>query len=203
MRFVLVGSSLMLLVLTALQLPIGTASFATSSRTRFLAPQAIIDPRRISLSVRGDTRLHQRSRNDDAPPPEESFTDAELAEMKDLILSLSLETTDHDRRSRVQQVFVEALEQRPHGMLPPDKFAALFDKALTQVGDEVQMEAKRKLLREQQRDDDDVESAVEEGELRLKSPEELQLWALVDMMVQSKTIVKKRNGQLGSKGTFQ
>ena len=50
---------------------------------------------------------------------------------------------------------------------------------------------------------DEDELSTEDGELRMKSPDELQLWALVDMMVQSKTIVKRRNGELGSKGTFQ
>lgn len=70
------------------------------------------------------------------------------------------------------------------------------------------MKAKMKFFEQKQSDEDDEtnedgELALEDGELRIKSPEELQLWALVDMMVQSKTIVKKRNGELGSKGTFQ
>ena len=139
--------------------------------------------------------------------------------MRDLILSLSLEKTDHDRRTRVKEVFVEALA-KPNGM--PDRFSALFDKVLTQVGDEIQMEAKKKFFEQQQaeqekEDGDDMEGdstaataaaetsddVTEDQEERVKSPEELQLWALVDMMVQSKTIVKKRNGMLGSKGTFQ
>lgn len=38
---------------------------------------------------------------------------------------------------------------------------------------------------------------------RSKSPEELQLWALIDMMVQSKTRVKLHMGSLGSKGQFR
>ena len=36
-----------------------------------------------------------------------------------------------------------------------------------------------------------------------RSPDERQLWALVDMMVQSKTLSKKAFGQLGNKGTLQ
>ena len=45
----------------------------------------------------------------------------------------------------------------------------------------------------------------EEGEMvmRVKSQEELQLWALIDMMVQSKTRVKLHMGSLGSKGEFR
>ncbi|KAG7350849.1 hypothetical protein IV203_010209 [Nitzschia inconspicua] len=138
------------------------------------------------------------------------YSDNEIAEMKDLIVSLSMEKTDHDRRIRVKDVFVEALS-RPNGM--PQRFSNLFDLVLTQVGDQVQMQAKKKFFEQQQQQqqqpedtfvsEEDGEVAVEDGELRIKSPEELQLWALVDMMVQSKTIVKKRNGELGSKGTFQ
>jgi hypothetical protein len=133
------------------------------------------------------------------------YSEQEIAEMKDLIVSLSMEKTDHDRRTRVKEVFVEALA-RPNGM--PQRFSDLFDLVLTQVGDQVQMKAKMKFFEQKQSDEDDEtnedgELALEDGELRIKSPEELQLWALVDMMVQSKTIVKKRNGELGSKGTFQ
>ncbi|KAL3917483.1 MAG: hypothetical protein SGARI_007701 [Bacillariaceae sp.] len=137
--------------------------------------------------------------------------------MKDLILSLSLEKTDHDRRTRVKEVFIEALS-KPNGM--PDRFSALFDKMLTQMGDEIQLAAKKKFFEEQQQEaeESDVDGVVEatkasetadestpeeDAEERVKSPEELQLWALVDMMVQSKTIVKQRRGTLGSKGTFQ
>jgi len=45
----------------------------------------------------------------------------------------------------------------------------------------------------------------EDGErvARVKSQEELQLWALIDMMVQSKTRVKLHMGSLGSKGEFR
>jgi len=142
-----------------------------------------------------------------------SYSDKEVEEMRDLIVSLSLESNDHERRTRVRDVFHEALA-RPNGM--PKRFSDLFDTVLTQVGDQVQMEAKKKFFEDsaaaETPSEDEVEVEEEpvlssegeqEGELRLKSPEELQLWALVDMMVQSKTIVKKQNGELGSRGAFQ
>ncbi|KAG7360481.1 hypothetical protein IV203_035580 [Nitzschia inconspicua] len=162
--------------------------------------------------------LQSSNENDGDKSPENSsststttmadYSDNEIEEMKNLIVSLSMEKTDHDRRTRVKEVFVEALS-RPNGM--PQRFSNLFDLVLTQVGDQVQMQAKKKFFEQQQQQqpedisssEEDGEVAVEDGELRIKSPEELQLWALVDMMVQSKTIVKKRNGELGSKGTFQ
>jgi hypothetical protein len=143
----------------------------------------------------------------------------EVQEMRELVLSISLETTDHDRRTRLRDVFHEALA-RPNGA--PKRFSDLFDMILANVGDEIQMEAKKKYFEKQaeEKEGEEVESqVVDEKEedpvmtnvddppaqkgLEFKSPEEFQLWALVDMMVQSKTIVKKENGDLGSKGAFQ
>lgn len=143
------------------------------------------------------------------------YSETEVQEMKYLILSLSIESTDHDRRTRVKEIFHEALG-RPNG--GPKRFTELFDKVLIEVGDEVQNEAKKKQFSDQaaaQSSDsgytksdaatDESEEVVDNQEpiTREKSPEELQLWALVDMMVQTKTIVKKENGDLGSKGAFQ
>lgn len=144
----------------------------------------------------------------------EEYSEAEALNMKELIISLSMEPTDHDRRTRVKEIFHEALG-RPNGS--PKRFTDLFDKILIQLGDEVQNEAKKKYFEDDklgsveeptvavgdgativESSDDDLQPAKRE-----KSPEELQLWALVDMMVQTKTIVKKNSGELGSKGTFQ
>lgn len=105
----------------------------------------------------------------------------------------------------------------------PKRFTDLFNKILIEVGDEVQNEVKKKFSQDQLlealvEDNDDGEASIiedpatagveEEGEVvpppkRKKSPEELQLWATVDMMIQTKTIVKKENGELGNEGTFQ
>lgn len=128
-------------------------------------------------------------------------------EMRNLVLSLSQTPTDSDRRTRLASIFEEALA-RPNGQ--PKQFVDLFDKALTNVGNEVQTEARKKFAEkekeaaksESSRDVKSPESDELEGK-REKSAEELQMWALVDMMVQSKTIVKKTSGELGSKGTFQ
>ena len=145
--------------------------------------------------------------------------------MRELVLSISLEETDEDRRERLRDVFNEALA-RPNGA--PKKFTNLFDMVLVKVGDELQQEAKKKYLENQQKEaneDETTKAAVEEvsvdksleeegadnepsptatpKSLQFKTPEEFQIWALVDMMVQAKTMVKKENGELGSKGTFQ
>jgi hypothetical protein len=142
----------------------------------------------------------------------EEYSEAEVIDMKELIRSLSVEPTDHDRRTRVKNIFHEALG-RPNGS--PKRFTDLFDKILIQFGDEVQNEAKKKYFEEERVAREEERPLVVGGdselsdnddahpEKREKTPEELQLWALVDMMVQTKTIVKKNSGELGSKGTFQ
>lgn len=140
----------------------------------------------------------------------ESFenSEAEVQQMKDLILSLSLEPTDHDRRTRMRDVIHEQLDQ-PNGT--PDRFIDLFDETLIVLGSELQAEAKKKFFEDQaaalDKSEDEktelVEPNEENSKPREKTPDELRLWALVDMMVQSKTIIKKVKGELGSKGTFQ
>lgn len=127
------------------------------------------------------------------------FEATEVEQMEDLILSLSKEPTDDSRRSRVVSVF-EGHDAR---------FASLFDQVLIVVGDRVRLEAAAKAEQAQAKqeeengddddDDDNLPSFPLPGQ---KSETELQLWALVDMMVQSKTIVKKAAGQLGSEGRF-
>ncbi|CAJ1927892.1 unnamed protein product [Cylindrotheca closterium] len=128
-------------------------------------------------------------------------------EMRNLVLSLSQVPTDEDRRARLANIFEEALA-RPNDQ--PKQFIDLFDEALTNVGNEVQIEAKKMFAAKdaeasnpEEAVDADTSENEESNDERVKSAEELQLWALVDMMVQSKTIVKKVSGKLGSKGTFQ
>jgi hypothetical protein len=117
-----------------------------------------------------------------------SDLEQETEDMKELILSLSLEPTDESRRERLAELFGEALA-KPNGA--PKRFTDLFDKTLIEVGDRVRKEALETLECEQNLPSDGS-----------KSPQELQVWALIDMMVQSKTLVKKANGELGNGGTF-
>ena len=65
---------------------------------------------------------------------QDEYTETEIIEMKDLILSLSLEPTDESRQSRIREVFKEAFA-RPNGM--PKRFTDLFDQTLIQVGEEL------------------------------------------------------------------
>jgi len=150
--------------------------------------------------------LHSSTDSSSSDSSSSDYTDTDREEMKDLILSLSLEPTDHDRRERLRDVFHEALA-RPNGM--PKRFSDLFDLILSELGDEIQKQAKKKFFEAQAAEQVSGESNVEVSNdneedpngvnntesntsetLKVKTPEELQLWALVDMMVQSKTIVK-------------
>lgn len=117
-----------------------------------------------------------------------SNAEQELTDMEELIISLSLEPTDESRRERLAGLFQEVLT-KPNG--DPKRFSDLFDRTLIEVGDRVRKEALEKL--EQKQNNEGVEG---------KTAEELQVWALVDMMVQSKTMVKRANGELGNGGTF-
>ena len=138
--------------------------------------------------------------------------------MRDLIIDLSKESTDDVRRSRLQAIIVQGLEG------DADSFSQLFQQSLEAVGNEVQAEARELAMKRYEEKDAAetineaavasatnsgsdspirVETVNETSEGKIKSPLETQLWALVDMMVQSKTMVKKAQGQLGSKGEFQ
>lgn len=139
--------------------------------------------------------------------------------MEDLILSISQEPTDDARRQRLQSVFAEALAERHHS----ERFTTLFDQVLIIVGDRAQIIAQQKALEvaaaaadEEEVESNDANVDIEEAAAAAatpkkdfmagKSAEQKQLWALIDMMVQSKIIVKKAaaayaNGDLESRNS--
>jgi hypothetical protein len=106
--------------------------------------------------------------------------------MNNLIVSLSEDSNDASRREKVEIIFAEQLAQPG-----AERFAALFDSVLMTVGERVQTEARKKAIEAQEKEDPE------------QSGEHLQLWALIDMMVQTKTLVKRASGELGSEGSFQ
>ena len=175
-----------------------------------------------SGNCRNAPRLQQRGKAFFSTPPPlsplsdnydynyDNYTPAEVTKMQDVVVSLSLESNDDVRRSRLALIMEVGLAG-PNG--GPKRFAVLFDRVLTQVGEKVQKDAREKYAKQapsssaiEPTDDDDLDtdteteaeadSVPEKDEItepREKSPEELRLWALVDMMIQSKTIVKKHN----------
>lgn len=143
------------------------------------------------------------------------YSKSEVQEMDALIVSISKEPSDDSRRQRLSSTFEAELAKKDC-----KRFTFLFDQVLTIVGDRVQAKAKKKALEIMQQqdemtngDDDNNDSSDHDGDENNKdkgdfmgmdkSDEEKQLWALVDMMVQSKTLAKKASGELGSKGTLQ
>lgn len=129
------------------------------------------------------------------------------------VVSLSKESNDEKRREKLSSLLEKELKSPSEGDTSPvpdlepqiPRFARLFQISLDNVGERVQTAARAKAMEKQ---DDEAEANNEdrdENEIveRLKSEEELQLWALIDMMVQSKTAVKMHMGSLGSKGSFR
>jgi len=120
---------------------------------------------------------------------ERDFTETEVKQMDQTIIDLSMQSDDTERRNSLKELFELELA-KPNGY--PDRFMKLFDSMLTVVGGRVQVEARqRAALGENQEKDPDGQTQ-----------DEKQLWALVDMMVQSKTIAKKAKGELGNGGRF-
>eukprot|EP00542_Grammatophora_oceanica_P018197 CAMPEP_0194049202 /NCGR_PEP_ID=MMETSP0009_2-20130614/29998_1 /TAXON_ID=210454 /ORGANISM="Grammatophora oceanica, Strain CCMP 410" /LENGTH=154 /DNA_ID=CAMNT_0038695297 /DNA_START=220 /DNA_END=685 /DNA_ORIENTATION=- len=139
---------------------------------------------------------------------QDDYTKDEVEDMDKLILTLSRESNDEVRRQKIKEMFDEELA-KPNG--GPQRFTELFDSVLIIVGERVQGEARKRALEAQAQltaspaaASTDDKTAEEKSDYTTagKSPDELQLWALVDMMVQTKTIVKKANGRLGNEGTF-
>mmetsp|Transcript_20903 Transcript_20903/g.45200 ORF Transcript_20903/g.45200 Transcript_20903/m.45200 type:complete len:193 (+) Transcript_20903:65-643(+) len=135
------------------------------------------------------------------------------ADMKALIVSLSNEPTDELRRKRMETVIADGLAQSDDE--ERQQFCALFQQALEAVGNEVQAEARELAMKRYEETEQEAETSsdgedsairietVSESGGKIKSPVETQLWALVDMMVQSKTMMKRAAGKLGNKGEFQ
>ena len=137
-----------------------------------------------------------------------NFSEEELQKMDDLIISLSLEPTDESRRERLQSIFDEELA-KPNGA--PQHFSDLFSHMLVIVGDRVKLEAQEYAAQltvkaEKEKAEADAEESDDEGKKEkdgIAFAGQRQLWGLVDMLIQSKTIIKRASGDLGNKGSFQ
>jgi len=145
---------------------------------------------------------------------DDNYSSAEMKAMEQLIVSISKEPTDESRRHRLRAVFDEELSTR-HS----ERFSALFSEVLIVVGDRVKQEASEaawERRRQQETDrlqenyepkadsdqNDESSEAGVSGSIVGNTEEEHQLWALIDMMVQSKTLVKRAAKELGSEGRF-
>lgn len=159
--------------------------------------------------------IHRFGQDQDAciPPSSE-----EEEAMNKLIMSLILdEKTDESRRRRLSILFQENLvsgTSDPEVMLKPSPnqnqdfyhFVKLFDSTLNKIGDNIQRKAREHALIKHRQQLEEIEVHVDEDSTRGSSKdvfptennfetslseEERQLWCCIDMLVQSKSIVKK------------
>ena len=140
---------------------------------------------------------------------------AKLSAIFDKVFELDVDTTTTTTSSSS----TATADGGDEGEREAPRFAQLFQYSLDNVGELVQCAAREKaeLLNNSNsgNDSDYLSGSIEEADAkqeesststtegRVKSEEELQLWALIDMMVQSKTMVKMYMGSLGSKGVFR
>jgi len=117
--------------------------------------------------------------------------------MEAVILAMSQENKDEVRRESVRTLFEKELAFTSVGDAPPH-FAQVFGSALDKVGGEVQASARERAEAEQAKSPEGLTPDVVAEDApyvpyvpREKKPDELQLWALIDMMVQSKMLVRK------------
>ena len=113
----------------------------------------------------------------------------EASNIEDLILSLSMEPTDESRREKLKSIFENIYHKET-----PEKaniFASQFNQAMITTGDRVQLQAANAARSKAGDDGINTQGNAEPLLIGQKSDTERQLWALVDMMVQSKIIIKK------------
>lgn len=189
--------------------PVAVDSFSSS-----VASSSV--PCRLKSSFSNMASLPLYGSADDDQEGGAEFTTQETNDMEDLIISLSKVADDEKRRETLAGIldtelnaFTSSSDTTFDSEVP--RFAKLFQLQLDLIGETVQNAAKKKALELQQQQEetpsngDDAEDESEGGErvARVKSEEELQLWALIDMMIQSKTLVKQHMGSLGSEGEFR
>jgi hypothetical protein len=126
-------------------------------------------------------------------------------------VTLSMESNDEKRREKLSGILEKELKLTTGNDTPElnaevPRFAKLFQLSLDNVGERVQTAAREKAMERQEAEtSSETDETQDEKDTveRVKSEEELQLWALIDIMVQSKTAVKLHMGSLGSKGSFR
>lgn len=105
------------------------------------------------------------------------------ADIREQIVSLSLLKSDEERRMELSNLMEKNLLNRKND--DASQFALLWDTALIEIGSDIQTKAKVRA---------EAEAAAGSGEVVGSEEDKQQLWALVDMMVQSKSLIKKMTG---------
>jgi hypothetical protein len=114
-------------------------------------------------------------------------------DVHNIILTLSKVADDQSRRERLSQLFEMKLRNQDDGEL----FMKQFDSAMIFVGDRIRLDAANAAADVNQLSNDysksDKETEMPRFPLRSQQASQLesQLWACIDMMVQSKMLMKK------------
>lgn len=113
-------------------------------------------------------------------------------DIQNVILSLSKVADDQSRRERLSRLFEVKLQNHDDGEL----FMKQFDSAMIIVGDRIRLDATNVAAAVDQ--SANITNSEEETEMptfplrsQQKSQLESQLWACIDMMVQSKKLMKQ------------
>jgi hypothetical protein len=125
-------------------------------------------------------------------------TDLEILEMKRRVLALSLERDDEIRRKYVSKWITSNANKSNY--CEGTRLIHLWDKTVIQLGEEFQQNlrfnAKKKFTRPCSFKQDSIEKNRKEDEHKLT------LWAFVDMLVQTKTLMNKLEIPKQNKSSF-
>ena len=200
-------------------LPGGGHTVCSKTNTRSIIG---ISPTTVFAAAASSDNEADADKTPPSPPPAAlEFTTDEIQEMEQLILDLSKEQNDDLRRQKLADILDKELVDDASSTtttndddddtdsseitLPQEipRFAQLFQYSLDNIGEKVQTAAREKAMELNENSLHVIEdtSGAENtepgttGSERIKSDEEMQLWALIDMMVQSKTRVKLYMGR--------
>jgi len=130
-------------------------------------------------------------------PEDKTFTTQECTEMQQLILSLSLEPSDQIRRDKLCTLYDKEYSNPDNTIFK--RFVLLFDQTLIEMGTVIQECAKNQAINKMKSSQGGNENETmntsdgSDDYMSLsRSVEERQLWAMVDMMVQSKVLAKQK-----------
>ena len=117
----------------------------------------------------------------------------EIQDMEDFVLSLSLDSDDQSRRHTFATLLNEKLQTDDYG----ESFIKLFDNALIVVGDRIRQQATELSTSNRHEDVNDTDILPTFPlPSQQKTNLEQQLWACVDLMVQSKTLIKSARDKI-------
>lgn len=176
-------------LLLIMSLIVSTSAFSISQAP---SRQSIASDRGYSYTPSGGHIVKMRNSGlfSSTQENDDLHTETQIEAMRNRIMTISKVKDDEKRRRTIVALIKEKVQvdDPMEGAL----FVQLWDKTLIEVGGQFQNEAREKATRkapETKSSNGDEGGAV--GKTVQKSDDELQLWALVDMMIQSKTLIKK------------